>query len=178
MHWDNILPVLHWRFQMKMEHWYVFVRFKDIQVKSPRLNYVTIRHKWKPLIYLVGPSTRPRLNSRSWIDGRRRRKERGKTNNFLVCSYHFNNDASEAELIADIKKPRKVHYYIHLKPGQDASCWTHLSTAQDAGLEFGHIGSAATLTYQPVPKECVVKVSAKMEAENCSPENLHLEKDH
>ena len=42
----------------------------------------------------------------------------------------------------------------------------HLSTAQDAGLEFWQTGSSAIITYQSVPKESVVKVvseSAKRE---------------
>ena len=33
-----------------------------------------------------------------------------------------------------------------------------MSTAQDAGQEFWQTGSNATITYQSVPKECVVKV--------------------
>ena len=41
---------------------------------------------------------------------------------------------------------------------QDAVYWIHLSTAQDAGLEFRQTGSNAIITYQSVPKECVVKV--------------------
>ena len=36
--------------------------------------------------------------------------------------------------------------------------WIHLSTAQDAGLEFWQTSSNAITTYQSVPKECVVKV--------------------
>ena len=36
--------------------------------------------------------------------------------------------------------------------------WIHLSKAQDAGLEFWQTGSNAIITYQSVPKECVVKV--------------------
>ena len=34
----------------------------------------------------------------------------------------------------------------------------HLSTAQDAGLEFWQTSSNAIISYQSVPKECVVKV--------------------
>ena len=33
-----------------------------------------------------------------------------------------------------------------------------LSTSQDAGLEFWQTGSDAIITYQSVPKDCVVKV--------------------
>ena len=33
-----------------------------------------------------------------------------------------------------------------------------MSTAQDAGLEFWQTGSNVTITYQSVPKECVVNV--------------------
>ena len=51
--------------------------------------------------------------------------------------------------------------------------WIHLSTAQDAGLEFWQTGSNAIITYQSVPKECVVKVVS----ESGKPGNLHLDKD-
>ena len=36
--------------------------------------------------------------------------------------------------------------------------WIHLSTTQDAGLEFWQTGSNAIITYQFVPKESVVNV--------------------
>ena len=49
----------------------------------------------------------------------------------------------------------KVHYQIRWRPEQDAVYWIHLSTAQDAGLEFWQTGFNATITYQSVPKECV-----------------------
>ena len=49
-------------------------------------------------------------------------------------------------------------YIIKFKPEQDAVYWIHLSTAQDAGLEFWQTGSDAIITCQSVPKECVVKV--------------------
>ena len=70
----------------------------------------------------------------------------------------FNSDANEADSITDIKKPRKVQCQIHWRPEQDAVYWMHLSTAQDAGLEFWQTSSNAIITYQSVPKECVVKV--------------------
>ena len=77
---------------------------------------------------------------------------------FITPLDSFNSDADEAESITDNKKPRKVKYQIHWRPEQDAVCWIHLSTAQDAGLEFWQTGSNAMITYQSVPKECVVKV--------------------
>ena len=49
-------------------------------------------------------------------------------------------------------------YQIHWRPEQDALYWIHLSTAQDAGLEFWQTGSNDIITYQSVPKECVVNV--------------------
>ena len=51
-----------------------------------------------------------------------------------------------------------MHYQIHWRPEQDAVYWIHLSIAQDAGLEFWQTGSNVIITYQSVPKECVVKV--------------------
>ena len=70
----------------------------------------------------------------------------------------FNSDADEAEAITDASKPREVQYQIHWRPEQDASYWIHLSTAQYAGLEFWQTSSDAIVTYQSLPKECVVKV--------------------
>ena len=77
---------------------------------------------------------------------------------FFTPLDRFNSDASDAEVVPDIKKPRKLHYQIHWRSVQDAVYWIHLSTAQDAGLEFWQTASNATITYQSVPKECVVKV--------------------
>ena len=56
--------------------------------------------------------------------------------------------------------PRNQEKYnqIHWRSEQDAVYWMHLSTAQDAGLEVWQTGSDATITYQYVPRECVVKV--------------------
>ena len=51
-----------------------------------------------------------------------------------------------------------VHHQIRWRPEQDSVLWIHLSTAQDAGLEFWQTGSNAIITYQSVPKESVVKV--------------------
>ena len=84
--------------------------------------------------------------------------KQGRQTIFFTPLDPFNSDADEAESVTDIKKPRKVHYQIHWRPEQDAVYWIHLSTAQDAGLEFWQTGSHAIITYQSVTKECVVKV--------------------
>ena len=97
-----------------------------------------------------------------WWQGGKERKE-GRQTIFFTPLGPFNSDADEAELITDIKKPRKVHYHIHWRPEQDAVYWIHLSTAQDAGQEFWQTGSKAIFTYQSVPKECVVKVDSESE---------------
>ena len=91
------------------------------------------------------------------VTGGKERKE-GRQTIFFTPLGPFNSDADGVELIADIKKPRKVHYQIHWRPEQEAVYWIHLSIAQDAGLEFWQTGSHAIITYQSVPKECVVKV--------------------
>ena len=70
----------------------------------------------------------------------------------------FNSDANEAESITDTTKPRKVQYQTHGRLKQDAVYWFHLSTAQDACLEFWQTSSNAIITYQSVLKESVVKV--------------------
>ena len=40
--------------------------------------------------------------------------------------------------------------------------WIHLSTAQNAGLEFWQTGSNAIITYQSVSKECKVESRRKV----------------
>ena len=91
------------------------------------------------------------------VAGGKERKE-GRQTIFFTLLDPFNGDADEAESITDIKKPRKVHYQSHWRPEQDAEYRIHLSTAQDAGLEYGQTSSHEIITYQSVPKECVVKV--------------------
>ena len=101
-----------------------------------------------------GSSTRPILHSKNWTGGRRK----GRQTIVFTPLDPFNSDANEAGSITDLKKPRKVKCQIHWRPEQDAVYWIHLSTAQDAGLEFGQTSSNAIITYQSVPKEWVVKV--------------------
>ena len=117
-----------------------------------------IPYTWKQFIYHVGRARdRYSIAEAGLVAGGKERKA-GRQTIFFTPLDPFNSDASEAELITDIKKPRKVHYQIHRRPEQDAVYWIHLSTAQDAGLEFWQPRSNATVTYQSVPKECVVKV--------------------
>ena len=75
------------------------------------------------------------------------------------------------------KKPRRVHFQIHLRPDQDVVYWAHLRSAQNAGLAFWQTGSNAIIRYQSVPKECVVKAVSETGNENCSPDYSGLEKD-
>ena len=91
------------------------------------------------------------------VAGGKERKE-GRQTIFFSPLGPFNSDANEADSITDLKKPRKVKYQSHWRLEQDAVYWIHLSTAQDAGLEFSQTSSNATITYQSVPKESVVKV--------------------
>ena len=124
-------------------------------------------------IYLSrGSSTRSILHC--FVAGGKERKE-GRQTIFFTPLDPFNSDADEAEAVADTAKPRKVKYQIHWRPEQDAVYWIHLSKAQDAGLEFWQTGSNAIITYQSVPKECVVKVVSEVGKENCSRDSSHLE---
>ena len=128
-------------------------------IKSPRLmNYVMIPYKWKRLSYHVRRARdQYSIAEIGLVAGGKERKE-GRQTIFFTPLDPFNSDADEAEAVADTAKPRKVKYQIHWRPEQDAVYWIHLSTAQDAGLEFWQTGSNAIITYQSVPKECVVKV--------------------
>ena len=130
---------------------------------SPRLmNYVMIPHKWKRFIYHVGRARDQYSTAEAGLVAGEERKE-GRQTIFFTPLDPFNSDADEAELITNIKKPRKVHYQIHWRPEQDAVYWIHLSTAQDAGLEFWQTSSNAIISYQSVPRKYVVKVVSESE---------------
>ena len=74
-------------------------------------------------------------------------------------------------------KPRKVQHHIHWRPEQDAVYWIHLSTAQDAGLEFWKTGLMPLLRTSLCQKNASLRLSAKVERENCSQDSSHLEND-
>ena len=125
---------------------------------SPRLmNYEMIPYTWKEFIYHVGRA-RDQYSSAvaGLVAGGKERK--GRQKNFFTPLDPVSSDANEAELITDFNKARKVHYQIHWRPEQDVVYWVHLRSAQSAGLEFWQTGSNAIVTYQSVPKECIVKV--------------------
>ena len=127
------------------------------------MNYVMIPYKWKRYICHVGRARDQYSTAEAGlVVGGKERKE-GRQTIFFTPLDPFNSGADEAELITDIKKPRKVHYQIHWRPEQDAVYWIHLSTAQDAGLEFWQTCANAIITYQSVPKEHVVKVVSESE---------------
>ena len=147
---------------------------------SPRLmNYAMIACRWKQfIIYHVGRARdQYSVAETGLVAGGKERKE-GRQTIFFTPLDPFSSDADEAEVMTEIKKPWNVHYHIHWRPEQDPVYWIHVSTAQDAGLEFWQTGSNDIITYQSVPKECVVKVvSESGERENCSPDNSYLEKN-
>ena len=179
MHWNVIPPALKGRFKNQLEKeftnedWLQCLYLGSIKTRfeickhenavgmiiSPRLmNFVMIPNKWKRFIYHLGRARdQYSIAEAGLVAGGKERKE-GRQTIFFTPLDPFNSDADEAESITDIKKPRKVQYQIHWRPEQDAVYWIHLSTAQDAGLEFWQTGSNAIITYQSVPKECVVKV--------------------
>ena len=116
-----------------------------------------IPYRWKRFICHVGRARgQYAIAEIGLVAGGKERKE-GRQTIFFTPLDLFNSDANEADSITDIKKPRTVQYQIHWRPEQDAVYWIHLSTAQDAGLEFWQTSSNAIITYQSVPKECVVK---------------------
>ena len=122
------------------------------------MNYVMILYKWKQFIYHVGRARDQYSIAEAGLVAVGKERKKGRQTIFFTPHVLFNSDASEAELITDIKKPRSVYYQIHWRLEQDAVYWIHLSTAQDAGVEFWQTGSIAIITHQSVPKECVVKV--------------------
>ena len=185
MHWNVIPPVLKGRFKNQLEkeftdedwlHCFQLGSFKtrfeicedeNGELKyiraiqghsggvtiSPRLmNYVRIPHRWKQFIYHVGRARdQYSVAEAGPVAGGKERKE-GRQIIFFTPLDPSQQGCRRSE------KPRKVHYQIHWRPEQDAVKWIHLSKPQDAGLEFWRTGSNAIITYQSVPKECVVKV--------------------
>ena len=146
---------------MRMEDWSFFVQSRDIQVDS------LFHQDWWITRWFL---THGKTSSITWVErdqysiavaglvaGGKERKE-GRQTIFFTPPDPFNSDANEAELITDFNKARKVHYQIHWSPEQVAAHWAHLRSAQNAGLDFWQTGSNAIITYQSVPKECVVKV--------------------
>ena len=112
---------------------------------------------WKRFI-ITKFSTRSILHCRKWISGRRKRNVKKEEKQSSSLLDPCNSDADEAESITDTMKPRKVKCQIHWRSEQDAVYWIHLSTSQDADLEFWETGSNDIITYQSVPKECIVNV--------------------
>ena len=141
------------------------------------MNYVMTPYQWKRFIYHVGRARDQYSIAEIGLVAGGTEREEGRQTIFFTPFDPFNSDAHEAESIADTTKPRKVEYQIRWRPEHDAVYWIHLSTAQDAGLEFWQTVSNAIITYQSVPKECVVKVVSESGKENCSRDNSRLEND-
>ena len=139
------------------------------------MNYVMIPYRWKQFIYHVGRARDQYSIAEIGLVAGGKGREEGRQTIFFTPLDPFNSDADEAESNTDFKKPRKVHYQSHWKPDLDAVHWIHLSTAQEAGLEFWQTGFHAIVTYKSVPKECVVKVVS--ERGNRSQDSSHLEND-
>ena len=128
---------------------------------SPRLvNYVMILLQIEAIYLSCGSSTRSILHCRNWTSGRRNVKKEDKK--LFTPLDPFNSDADEAESITDTTKPRKVQYQIHWRPEQDAVYWIHLSTVEDAGLEFCTRVVMPLLRSSLCPKNASSRLSAKV----------------
>ena len=81
---------------------------------TPRLmNDVLIPYLWKQLIYHVGRARdQCSVAEAGLVAGGEERKE-GRQTIFFTPLDPFNSDAVDAEITADLKKPRKVKYQIH-----------------------------------------------------------------
>ena len=90
------------------------------------------------------------------------------------CTICFDNNASEAEVITDTKKSRKVNHQIHSTTW--AKCKVLNLLVRNAETNFGR--QSLSHHYVPVStlEECVVKVVKENGNENCSQDNLRLER--
>ena len=88
------------------------------------------------------------------------------------CAICLDNNASEAEVITDTKKSRKVNHKKSLKHWTECSVLN--SIVRVARTNFGR--QHLRIMYQSMLKECVVKVVNKSEDENYSQDNFCLER--
>ena len=101
---------------------------------------ITQKHPYKNTIHLYcGLCPRSLLYCRSWTGIVRevytlvQKKETHFLYNegWTIC---FDNNASEAEVITDTKKSRKVNHQVHWRPEQNAKDWIYLSATQKRNL--------------------------------------------
>ena len=57
--------------------------------------------------------------------------------------------------------PKKCSYYSNWKHDQDVVYWVKLSRVQDQGLRFWQTKSHAIIVHNPLPPDCIFKVTAK-----------------
>ena len=102
---------------------------------SPRLmNYVMIPCKWKQFIFHnVGRADLYSIAEVGLVAGGKEHKE-GKQTLFFTPRDPFNSYASEMEAIAEIKKPKKVYYQIHVSNELDSQV-----KAQCSGFSADHL---------------------------------------
>ena len=86
----------------------------------------------------------------------------------MVCTVCLDNDASEAQVIADTKKSRKVHHQIHRRPEQNATDWIYSPATQKRIL------AKPKPSLRTSPPQEVVKVVKEDGHENHSQDNLRL----
>ena len=124
---------------------------------SPRLmNFVMIPYKWKRFKYHVGRARDQfSIAEIGLVAGGKERKEGRQTVFFTPLL--FTAMQMKQNLLQILRSQEKYNNKFIWRLEQ-AVYWIHLSTAQDAGLEFWQTGSNAIITYQSVPKESVVKV--------------------
>ena len=85
------------------------------------------------------------------------------------CTTSWENKSSE--VITDTKKSRKVNHQIHWRLEQNAKDWIYLSAMQKQILAV-----QAIIMHKSSLEECVVEVVKENKEENCSQDNLRLER--
>ena len=79
------------------------------------MNYVMIPCKWKQFIFHnVGRTRDPYSIAEAGLMAGGKEHKEGKQTLFFTPHDPFNSYASEMEAIAEIKKPKKIHYQIHV----------------------------------------------------------------
>ena len=158
--------------KMKMGNWAIFGRkhSDEIIMHSGLMNYGMILNKGNnSSTPWVGHEINTQFQKLDYWHKKRNIKKGDKLflHNFWFC---FNNDAIKTEAVTDIKKSRKMNHQIHWCPEQTRSSEF---TCPQRKNEFWQTES---ITYQSVLEECAVKVYNKNGDENCSQDNLRLER--
>ena len=133
--WGSVALPLH-RWSFKSVNWAIFVQSEDHKrIIPPRMmNYANSLQEYNSSFPWIEHEIITPVQKLDWkLYGECTHSYRKEDKHFLYngeCTISFDNNASEAEVIADTKKSRKANHQIDWRPEQDAKYWIYLSATQ------------------------------------------------